>query len=96
MLAEYGTSVNDTGKFLAQILGIVVLGIAAISYLAKDVKDKTALKAILVGFVIAHVGSAIFTLTATLSGLLNQMGWADGVIHGLLAAGFGYYLTTKK
>lgn len=96
IMASYGATLNESGKFLAQILGTTVLAMAAISYQARNLKDKNALKVILIGFLIAHVGSGIFALMAVSSGVLNSMGWVDVLAHGLLAIGFGYFLANKK
>lgn len=98
MMASYGPTLTDSGRFLAQIMGTMLLGIAVISYLAKDIKDKLALNALITGFIIAHAGAFIITLLATSSGLLNQIAAVDILIHGVLAAGFGYFLfqTQKK
>lgn len=96
MMANYGVTLNESGKFLTQVVGITILGIATISYMARDVKDSKALKAILSGFIIAHVGTLLFAIDAIGSGVINQMGWVDVLIHGALAAGFGYFLAKNK
>jgi len=92
LMASYGSTLTESGIFLSQIMGTILLGIAVISYLAKDIKDKIALNALLTGFIIAHAGGFIISLLAASSGVLNQMAAVDIFIHGVFAAGFGYFL----
>ena len=93
--SSYGATLNPGGVFVAHILGVTVLGVGVISYMFRNVKEKHALKPVLIGFIIAHVGSAIFAFLAAVTGLFNPMVWVDVAAHGVLAAGFGYYLQRK-
>jgi len=93
--SSYGATLNPGGVFVAHILGVTVLGVSVISYMFRNVRDKHALKPVLIGFIIAHAGSAVFAFLAAVTGLFNQMVWFDVIAHGVLAAGFGYYLQSK-
>ena len=95
IFSSYGATLNPSGIFVAHILGITILAIAVMSFLAKDIKDKTALTAVLIAFIIAHIGSAVFALMAAITGFFNQMVWGDVIIHTAFAVGFGYYLPKK-
>lgn len=92
---SYGSSLNPDGMFVAHILGVTVLGVAVLSYAAKNITDRTALNWIMVSFIIAHVGSAILATAAAANGLFNSMIWVDVIAHGAFALGFGYYLIKK-
>lgn len=93
--SAYGATLDKSGIFVAHILGATVLGMAVISYLFRNIKDKAALKPILLAFIITHAGSTIFALSAATTGLFNQMVWVDVIAHAAFAAGFGYHLTKK-
>lgn len=93
--SSYGAALDQSGVFIAHMLGVVVLGIGIISYLFRKIKERSALRPVLIGFTVTHVGSTIFAFWAATAGLFNQMVWGDVIIHGALAVGFGYYLTKK-
>jgi len=96
IMANYGTNLNEGGKLVTQLFSTVLFGIAIISWLFRNVKDKSAQVAVLWGFVVAHGASFIIAFASVLSGALNQMGWIDIILHGTFAAGFGYYLQKAK
>ena len=89
-------SIDVGGAFIAQFMGIVVLGMAAISFLSRNVKDKTALNAILIGIIIMHAGSLFLAIYGMNAGLMSQEAYADIVIHGLSAIIFTYFLFQKE
>jgi len=89
-------SIDAGGAFVAQFMGIVVIGMAAISFLSRNVKDQTALNAILIGFIITHAGSLFLVIYGMNAGLMSQEGFADIVVHGFFATSFTYFLFKKK
>lgn len=96
LMVPYGAPLDKGGVFMAQILGTVLLGIAAISWNSRNLKDREALNVILLGFIIAHVGSGLLGLHAGFTGRLGSMIWGDVAAHGLLGFAFAYYRFGKS
>lgn len=96
LMSPYGVTLDAAGVFLAQLLGIVLLGYAALNWYARNVKDKVILKAVVISALVSHIGSAGVSLVYLNSGILNSYLWIDIVLHGLFAAGFWYWGFSKK
>lgn len=92
LLGPYDAVLGGGGIFVARLLGTVLLGVAIISLYARSLTDKHAKKVISIGFTVTHIGSALVGLQALVSGQLNSLLWVDIIAHGLLAAGFIYFL----
>jgi hypothetical protein len=95
-VGSFVASLDASGAFIAQNMGVFQLGTAVISFMAMNVQDRAALKAILAGFVVIHAGITLVALNGMASGVMSSEGVADLVIHGLLAVGFGYFLFVKN
>src|SRR5690606_31144257 len=93
-VGSFVSSLDSSGAFMAQNAGVFQTGTAIISFLARGIQDRRALKAILAGFTLIHVGVVLVAVQHMVSaGTVNAEGVGDLVIHGLLAIGFGYFLS---
>ena len=63
-----------------------------IQWLARDVKDWTALRAILIGLVVGDVVGGVTNVWATNEGLLNSLAWSSTIVYILLTLGALYCL----
>lgn len=96
LINPYGATLNDGGRFMSQLLGVILLGLAAISWNFRNIKTKEDRKMLLPGFIIAHAGAAAFGFAAYNNGLFNSMIWVDVIMHAALGVAFAYYLFIKK
>jgi len=96
LMSPYGVSLDTAGIFLAQLLGIILLGYAALNWYVRNVKDKVVLKAVVISALVSHIGSAGLSLVYLNSGILNSNLWIDIILHSLFAAGFWYWGFSKK
>jgi hypothetical protein len=95
-VGSFVESLDASGAFIAQNMGVFQLGTAVISFMARNVQDRVTLRAILAGFFVVHVGITLVAINGIATGVTNSESVADLVIHGLLAVGFGYFLLAKN
>lgn len=90
-LGFYGITLDINGQFVARYLGSAFLGIAVLTWLARSLTSKEALKPIILGdFVIALTGLVVAVWDA-FAGSGNALSWATVVIYLFLTLGFGYF-----
>jgi hypothetical protein len=86
-LHGFGTSLQEV--FLTRFLGGALLGLGVINWLAKD-QDYATLHPILIGNLVADVVGLILSVTGTLAGTMNAMGWVGAVCYLVLVPAFAY------
>jgi hypothetical protein len=97
LVGSFVPSLDAGGEFIARNMGAFQLGTAVISFLARNIQDRAALKAILTGFLVIHTGITLVAIQHGMPrGLMSAETTVDIVIHGLLAVGFGYFLFAKR
>jgi cytochrome c biogenesis protein CcdA len=96
-VGSFVSSLDSSGAFMAQNTGVFQTGTAIISFLARNIQDGRALKAILGGFTLIHTGVVLVAVQHMVSmRAVSSDGVGDLVIHGLLAIGFGYFLFAES
>lgn len=96
LMEPYGISVDFGVVFVSQLMGSILLGIAVISYLASKLKDQESLRAISLGSLVAHAGSAVVGIYYYNDGSISSLIWIDVVLHLLFALAFWYYGIRKN
>ena len=87
----YGITLDENGLFVARYLGSAFLGVAVLTWLARNLTSEEALRPIMLGdFVIALTGLLVAVWDA-FAGDGNALSWATVVIYLFLALGFGYF-----
>ena len=95
LLGLFGTKTDATGLTLAHVAGGVILSLAIISWLGKDV-DGAGQDAIAWGGVFfAHLQAGIFTLFAILSGTFNALAWSAVIMDVFFVAAFFWVRSNK-
>lgn len=95
MSAPYGFRLDEAGLHVARSLGAAYLGLAALAWLARDVPDCEARRAIILCFLVINATGFFAVLPGKLSGVTNTLGWSTPLIHLLLVVGFGYFAFLK-
>ncbi len=93
-LAEvYGVSLNAGGAYNGQLFGAALLGFVALNWLARDITDTRALRAIVLANLVSLGLGFIVSLIGQISGEAgaNALGWSTVAIYLLLGLGFGYF-----
>ena len=93
-VALYGAPSEPHLIFTVRILGSVLLALGVITWLARDFRDWTAVRTILIGGVVADVIGALITASGTIQGTVNALGWASTIVDVLLALWALYLLFT--
>ncbi len=94
-MSMYGVALDISGQYLGRYLGSAFLGIAVITWFARNAKGDDSLRAILLGdFILTFTGFMV-SLFDKFLGPGNALVWSTVVIYLLLAIGFGYYYFGK-
>ena len=95
LMSLYGLTLDQDANVVAQIFGAALIGYAAMNWTARNASSFEAQRAIVLNNFLFHLIAFFPAFWATLSGVLNVLGWSSVVIHLFLAAGLGYFLFTK-
>jgi len=86
---------NPIGIMDTRLFGACALGLAAISWLARDFGEAKAQRAVILGNLIA-LGLMVFVdLDGLLTGAVNWLGWLLFAFDLSLSIGFGYFAVRK-
>ena len=96
LTALYGVKLTPATEVIGRIAGSAILGFALVFWGLRNQSGAEALKAGMMAGLIVNGLDALILLHATATGLLNTLGWAQVVVNGLLAAGFGYFIFGKR
>ncbi len=91
----YGVESNAILNYMGQLFGASLLGIAFISWRARNAADSDARQAIIFGFFAADGIGFIVALIGQLNNVINTVGWTTVVIYFLLSLGFLIFLFKK-
>ncbi len=97
MLSLYGVGLDPVGTLVGRLFGASLLGFGVLNWLARDVRDAWALRAIIIAELVADLIGFIYTLVGQLGGVggINALGWSTVLIYLLLALGFAYFQFMK-
>ena len=88
LLGVLGTSTDATGLALSHIAGAVILSLAIISWLARDVPAGTLRDAMVWSFVLAHAAAGMVVALAVLAGTFNWLGWPAAALDAFFVLTF--------
>jgi len=95
LVAMYGVTLTPATEVIGRIAGSVILGFAIVFWGARNASGAEAFKAVMMSGLIANALDALILLHATVTGLLNGLGWVQVLINGALAIGFWYFAYGK-
>ena len=88
LLGVLGTSTDATGLALSHIAGAVILSLAIISWLARDVPAGTLRDAMVWSFALAHSAAGIVVVLAVWAGTFNWLGWPAAALDAFFVLTF--------
>lgn len=94
--AQMGIVIDDWTETIAQAQGAILLGLGVINWLARGVRDRSALWAILYGNFVVQTVSLAIVARALVHGFIPPAGIGAAAMHVLLAAAFGWQLVQLK
>ena len=92
MLSLHMGELGETSIWISRELGGSVIGYAVLAWLARQIIDAKALKAITWGFFASWGVGFVIVLLRQLSGVVNQNGWGAVVIFAFFTLAYGYIL----
>jgi hypothetical protein len=92
-LALYGPAPDATGTFVARFLGGALVGWGVLVWLARDLADEAARRAVVLALFVSSFLGFLAALLDQLSGRPNALGWTTVVFTAFFALGFGYFTT---
>jgi len=90
VLGIYGITLDKAGTLVAQLFGALLIGLATLNWLARNVTDPEARQAVVLGNLVGDVVGFVVILIGQLAGVANALGWSNVAIYLLLALGFAY------
>ena len=94
-MAMYGVTLDESGLWLGRFLGSAFIGIAVVSWFARNAAQNGAMRAIVLGFFVLSITGLIVAVLDGLYGSGNALVWSTVVIYLFLSLGFGYFQFTK-
>lgn len=91
----YGVTPGPAVNLAGQLFGVELLAVGLLCWLARNVSDSLAQRAIVLAFLIADVVGLVVSLMGTMSGVLNAVGWSAVVIYLVLSLGYVYFQFMK-
>jgi hypothetical protein len=88
LLGLFDTQTDITGITLAHVAGGIILSLAIISWLGKDLESSAQNAIAWGGVFFAHLQAGFFTLLAILSGTFNALGSSAVNMDALFVIGF--------
>ena len=90
ILNTLGTGITPTNNevYLARAISSLLLGMAVLAWMARNVGPSQARNAIVVCFVFSNALAAAVNIIGLLGGAVPQAAWGGVVVNGLLALGF--------
>ena len=94
-MSFYGATLSPGGALIARLFGGVLLGIAVLTWSARNAGDSEARKAIILSRFVCESTGFIVALLGQLAGAVNALGWSTVAIYLLFALGYGYFQFMK-
>jgi len=91
LLSLHGMTQGPTEALVGQFMGVSMIAIGLITWLARNITDSEAKKAIITGLLISDVIGFIVVLLGMLSNLMNALGWVAAGIYLVLTLGYAYF-----
>ena len=95
LVALYGVTLTPETAVIGRIAGSVIVGFAIVFWGARNGSGAETFKAVMMAGLIANGLDALILLHATVTGLVNGLGWLQVLINGGLAIGFWYFAYGK-
>ena len=95
-LAQYGAPPDPAAVLMSRYFGVALLHLGVLLWLARQVEDLLARRAIAIAGVVGSLGGLLVALSAVLGHLVNALGWSTVVIYLALLLGYGSVLGPSR
>jgi hypothetical protein len=87
----FGAALEQAGEFAAREYGAALMGSLMITWFARNIPASDARWAISLGYCVYDLIGFVISVVATLTGILNPLGWFVVSIYMFFTLGFGYF-----
>ncbi len=91
LLTTYGISAGPGEQLMTRFFGASLGGLGLILWLAKDVADATAQRALTLAFFVFSVVNLVLAFQGTSAGVMSGVGWSAVAINGFFTLAWGYF-----
>ena len=95
ILPLYGVAPDAALRLIGQLFGAVLISLALLTWLARNLRDTEARRAIVLALLVGEVLGFILALIGQLNGVLNALGWLVVAVYLFLALGLAYFQFSK-
>lgn len=95
VLRLYGLAPEAGSLWTTRLVGGSLLGFASLMWFGRKTDSKDARRAIALALLIQDIVDIAASLLAQFGGGINDLGWSNPVLHGLLALGYAYFLFVR-
>ena len=95
LMSLFGVTLDASGVLMARLYGASLLGNLMLTWFGKNAAASDARRAIAIHLLVYDAIGFIVAALATLSGMMNALGWFVVLIYLVIALGFGYFLLKK-
>ena len=96
MLAAYGAEPTPALSQMARFYGSAMLGYGALTWLARNVDDSPARRAIARSLMVSFAVGVVVALWGQKTGVVNALGWLTVALYLFFTLGYGYLQNPKK
>ncbi len=96
LMSFYGITLDAAGQWIGRFLGAQLVGLAVITWVARNAPTGGALSAVMIGNLVGSTIALALAILQGISGIGNALVWSTAVVYAFLAAGFGYFQLAKS
>ena len=95
VLSIYGTSTDPPTLLLGRFFGVALIQLGLTLYLLREVREPATIRALGIGGTVGSFCGALVSLTGTMNGVTNSMGWSSVAIYAFLTFGYATCLRVR-
>jgi len=95
LLPIYGVEAEAALRLIGQFFGAALLSLAILAWLARNLSDSEAQRAIVLALFVGETLGFIMALIGQLNGILNALGWSVVVVYLFFTLGLAYFQFSK-
>ena len=95
LMSLFGVTLDTGGALMARLYGASLLGNLMLTWFGRNVAASDARRAIAIHLLVYDAIGFVVAFLATLSGIMNVLGWSVVLIYLVIALGFGYFVFRK-
>jgi hypothetical protein len=91
ILSLYGVAQGPDEVFLSRLFGAALIGISLLTWFVRDISHSETKQAVVLSMLVYDIIGVIVAVHATVSGVMNAVGWTGVAVFSFLALGYAYF-----